>query len=377
MSETVKIIHAADLHLGAEFSFLDDAKKQLRKSELRLSFEKIIGICRDNKIDLLLLAGDVFDTNAVSEQEISAFFSGVEKIPETRVIAVFGNHDPLMQDSPFLNHALPENLHLIAKESESVSFDDINCTVYGSSFTSCYKPEPQRPFPASVDESRINIAVIHGDTAQGSNYNYVSREFLANSKMDYVALGHIHTHTDVQKVANTYYAYSGCPEPHGFDECGEMGIIAGSISKAESKFQFLPISRRRFETVTVDVSEDINSEQIACRIENTLKLLFGDNFGENLYKAVLVGELPETVKPNKSEIISRLENKVFFLKIKDETELRTDLQLLALEKSLKGEFVRVMLESMENEPERKGELAEALKIGLKAFSREVKFDEDK
>lgn len=375
MENFVKIIHAADLHIGAEFSFLDENKRKLRKSEARLTLEKIFNICKTNEIDFLLLAGDVFENNAVNSADIKAFLNGIEAIPETQVIAATGNHDPLTTDSPYFSGPLPKNFHIIDSENTKIDFDDKNCSIYGSAFLGCYK-EPQGPIKFNIDFGRINIAVIHGDIQQGSKYNYISREFLANSGMDYIALGHIHTHTDVQKIGNTNYAYSGCIEPHGFDETGEMGVIAAKIGKAQSDFNFVPVCARRHEIVTVDVNGKTTNAEIAECIVDSLKFHYGDSYGKNLYKIILTGFVSEQLCIDKAEIINRLADSVFFVKIKDETAVEINIDLLSREKSLKGEFVRVMLEKMQADPQNEA-LKDALNLGLKAFSGEVKYDEDK
>jgi hypothetical protein len=70
-------------------------------------------------------------------------------------------------------------------------------------------------------------------------------------------------------------------------------------------------------------------------------------------------------------------DKVYFIKLKDKTEIALDLESLSKEASLKGLFVKKMLERTENAPEDEKELyKKALKLGLKAFNTEVKYDED-
>ena len=78
----------------------------------------------------------------------------------------------------------------------------------------------------------------------GSDYNSVTPGFIESSGMDYIALGHIHKHTEIRRLGKTFYAYPGCPEGMGFDELGEKGVYIGEISKGGNSLEFLPTARR-------------------------------------------------------------------------------------------------------------------------------------
>ena len=78
---------------------------------------------------------------------------------------------------------------------------------------------------------------------------------------------------------------------------------------------------------------------------------------------------------NLSDLTARLNEKVYFAKIKDNTSLKLDLESLSKEKTLKGIFVKKMLEKIAL-VEDKEKYESALKLGLKAFSGEVKFEEN-
>ena len=64
--ETVKILHCADLHIGAAESFLGALAKS-RRAETLITFEKIISLAKEEEVKLLLIAGDLFDSNNIEE----------------------------------------------------------------------------------------------------------------------------------------------------------------------------------------------------------------------------------------------------------------------------------------------------------------------
>ena len=242
MSNTVRILHTADLHLGCEFAFLSASERAKRKAELIICCENIFKICHANSIDFLLLSGDVFDSNNVDEQTVNAFVSCFKLAPNTQVIYAAGNHDPLTANSPFLRDNLPENLTILDTCDQVVHFENKGVNIYGKSFASTYMQGSESFSLPISDDGRINIMVLHGDLGSdmSSGYNAITKDFIKNSNMDYVALGHIHEFSGIQVVGKTRYAYSGTPEPHGFDETGNKGVICANIGKDTFEYRFVP-----------------------------------------------------------------------------------------------------------------------------------------
>ncbi len=375
MNNSVRILHTADWHLGAAFSYLSHAKRQTRKAELILTGEKILNICKKNEIPLLLLPGDVFDSNSANADTVSAFLGCVRKYSDTRVVIAAGNHDPLTADSPFLCSPLPQNLYILGTNDECIYFEDIGVRVYGKSFKNVYMQSSERFSIIPPTDDIINIMVLHGDTEADSNYNRITPEFIRNSGMDYIALGHIHTFSGVRQLDSVYYAYPGCPEPHGFDETGEMGVICAVVSKGKVEHQFVPTAARRHETVRIDIGAATDNAAAAEIVKAELRSRFGETFDKNLYKIILCGEIQENMNISTDEVLARIADDVFFAKLRNETRFSADLQSLSNENTLKGKFVKTMLEKISAEPDNKA-LDSALNIGLRAFFTEVKYDEN-
>ncbi len=377
MKDTIRFMHAADFHLGAEISFLQGSKKAERKAEMIISAERIFSAAKQAQVDIVLLSGDIFDNNSADEQTVSAFFGWVNRLGDIPVILAAGNHDPLTSDSPYLKYSRPANLYVLGTDDECIPLTDLGIRVYGKSFKSVYMAGEARFSLFPEDDGAINLMVLHGELGYDltGDYNTVTKEFIENSGMDYIALGHVHTFSALKKAGSTYYAYCGCPEPHGFDETGEKGVIFGEISKKECTVKFLPTALRRHCLAEIDVSAAKNSTDAAEIVLNDLKSGFGDNFGRNLYKVILCGAVSEGISLNTSEILKRIENEIFYIKISNRTEIEIDLELTARESSLKGMFVRRMLQKIETDGDETGELRRALSLGLKAFNSEVDYSE--
>ena len=96
-SNEIKILHCADLHLGAEFSSLGNKASQ-RKREGFQVFEDIVSLCKEESVEFLLIAGDLFDHLHIDSQIITEVIDQFAGIPDTVVAIAPGNHDPLSID---------------------------------------------------------------------------------------------------------------------------------------------------------------------------------------------------------------------------------------------------------------------------------------
>lgn len=373
---SVKMLHCADVHLGAAESSLGTLAES-RRAETLITFEKIINLAKEQSVDLLLIAGDLFNSNNVESSFTDRVFESFNSIPNIKIVYAAGNHDPLNAESPFSKCTLPSNLFVLDTNDSFVEFSDINTRVYGKSFKEVYM-QGVESFSLKPDDAFINLMCIHGELRSdlGSDYNSITSDFIKTSGMDYIALGHVHKRTDVGKIGNTFVAYCGCPEGQGFDELQEKGVYVGEVSKGKCDLQFVPVAKRMHLAENVDISGLGTSGDIADCILNHIKSKYPDTYSENLYKIVLTGHIEDGVRLSLSEITTRINDFVYFAKLRDKTEVKLDFEALAQETTLKGIFVKNMLAKINaaNEDE-KEQLLYALNIGIKAFGGEVNYDE--
>ena len=374
---TVKILHCADVHIGALESFLKN-KAESRRRETLLTFEKIVDICKTEQVQVLAIAGDLFDSNSIESSFVEAVFNKIAEIPETKVIFAAGNHDPLNHQSPFVKYRLPQNIFVLGTNETVLTFEDINLKVYGKAFETAFLQGVSSPEIIHHDDEYIHLLVQHGELFAGnnSNYNPISREFIEKSNMDYIALGHIHKKSDIEKIGKTYFAYCGCPEGQGFDELDEKGVYLGEIGKDICNMQFISTAKRKHIYEKIDIS-NVTAGEIGEYILATLKEKQGENFSDNLYNIELIGNQSSETEINIADLTARLNDRIYFVKIKDCTANEINLEALAKEKNLMGIFAKKMLEKLSTtDPEMQEKYTNALKLGLKAFSTEVNFDEN-
>ncbi len=371
----MKILHTADLHIGAELSYLE-TNREARRYEVAAVFKNITKLCIDEKVDLCLIAGDLFDSNAAAKQFFGVVCDAIAEARGTRFLYVAGNHDPLDASSPFMGEKLPENLIVFGAEYETIVFEDLGARITGRSFShSGMEYKSAEPLP---DDDMINIMLMHCDFgAKGSIYNPITSDEVSKSGADYFALGHIHKRTAVEKVGNTFVSYPGCPEGQGFDEAGVKGVYMGEITKGEANLKFVPCSVRLHVVKKIDLSEAENTDSAFKIITSALEEDYGTDYVNNLYKLILTGAFENPKSIDISMLNMLLKDKLYFVKLRSKLRKKIDLLLLSKEPSLKGIFVRKMLERAENADENtKQEILEAMYLGLDAFETEVAYDED-
>ena len=223
----LRFLHAADFHLDSPFAALGGQKAALRRQEQRKQLRELAELAQGT--DLVLLAGDLLDSIRAYGETREALQEFFRCLPMPVFIAP-GNHDSYIPQSPYTRMELPENVHIFRSPViSSVELPELGCRVYGAAFTSSSSRPLLRGFEAE-DDGLVNVMTIHGDLAD-DRYNLITRQDIERSGLDYLALGHIHAYSGICSAGATVYAYPGCTEGRGFDETGEKGVIAGTVSK--------------------------------------------------------------------------------------------------------------------------------------------------
>ncbi len=355
----IRVLHCADLHLDAAFSLRSPREAESRRTSLRADFTSMIMYVRTHKVQLCLISGDLFDSMSVTAETKALMEREFASASECVFFLSPGNHDPLTPGSPYRSMNLPGNVHLFGAEKECVVLEELGVAVYGFAFDGTNGGvNPVLGYPKKQDEL-INILCCHGDLDGGSSSPYCpfTREDLGRSGFDYVALGHIHKGTGLQKENGVYWAYPGCIEGRGFDETGEKGFLIGEIGKGKCSMEFVPISKGRYEITELDVTGCTRSE--AAELIRRNAMTYGN---QTALRVILKGDVQEglVILP---EEIARGAEYPRSVEIVDKTHLAPDFTNVEQSNTLKGVFYRMMQEKIE-----KGEAQpEAMKYGLLAL----------
>ncbi len=358
----LKILHAADFHLDTPFEGLPEEKTKLRRTEQRMLLSSLAELARNERVDLVLLPGDMVDGEKVFYETESTIVRALGSVGCPVVIAP-GNHDCFTPKSIYSRINLPENVFVFKKnEIECLEFDEIGARVFGAAFTDRYSRSLLESFHAERYPGTLNLLCLHGELdAKDSRYDPVTSRQLEDSGIDYAALGHIHKGSGLRRAGETYYSWPGCPEGRGFDETGEhfVSIVEIDRESREAALRNVSIARRKYEVLNVDIS----------RAEPLLAIhsLLPDDTQSDIYRIVLTGQTDAS--PDAAMLQSSLEGLFFHLQIRDETRLREDIWEKAGSDTLRGIFLaklKAASSEAENEEE-KNKIEMAARWGLAAL----------
>ena len=355
----MKFVHIADMHLDSAFSNLSDKDimGDLRRLEQRKVFKKIIEYIKENDVGYLFISGDLYEHKYIKQSSIEYINNLFKEIPETKIFIAAGNHDPKVKNSYYNKFNWNSNVKIFDSFIEKVEESD--CNIYGYSFDDFYCNNCGIEDFLVEQNGKPNILVIHGNLdgvkKDDKPYNPISKKILLEKGFDYVALGHIHK----PDYENKKIVYPGSTISLGFDELGKHGMIVGELNQ-DLKLEFIPLDDEEFTISELNVDNLGSKEELIEKI-NTL------NINPNEYVEIIL-KGGRNFEIDKYDILKYIQNDRI-IKIKDETRLSRDLEKIANESTLRGLFVKEMLEKLENENdlEKKDILEKAVEIGLDAL----------
>lgn len=356
----MKIIHCSDLHLDSKMQTnLSKEKAKERNNEILITFQKMIEYAKENLVKIIIIAGDMFDRKNVSVKAKNIVKYAIESNPEIDFLYLKGNHD----EKEFLNEEeIPNNLKLFSsREWIKYQYED-NLIITGREFE-----ENNIDIYNSLilNKSDLNIVLMHGQESQNDikdKTEIINLKELKNKNIDYLALGHIHSYKKEKLDNRGVYCYSGCLEGRGFDECGKKGFVVLDINNKKIESKFIEFGQREICEIHIDVSNTLTTSEVELLISKSLKHINK----ENLVKVILEGKVSIDSERDINYLLKRFESEVYFIKIYDETTLKINYMDYKNDVSLKGEFIRLVLQQDITDEEKR----EIITTGIKALSGE-------
>ena len=359
----MKFIHIADMHFDSPFVNLADKENlgEKRRLEQRKIFKKVIEYIKNNNIEYLFISGDLYEHKYIKKTTIEYINNLFKEIPNTKIYISPGNHDPYLKNSYYNKFNWNENVKIFKNKIEKIETENAN--IYGFGFDDFYCTDCGIENLEIEEKNKINILVIHG-TLNGASleekqYNSIKSKTLEEKGFDYVALGHIHK-LDYNTYENQRIVYPGSTASLGFDELGQHGMIVGELDKEKIKLEFIPIDETEFIIQNLDITQINSKEEL---IETINELNIEEN---NLIEIYLTGK--RNFEIDTYEIKKFITNEKI-IKIKNKTKINYNLEIIAEENTLKGIFVKKMLDKynlLKNEEE-KSILENSIEIGLESL----------
>jgi DNA repair protein SbcD/Mre11 len=374
-----RILHMADVHLGARHDDLGPAAAAQRERQFA-AFQRAVELAISDKAELVLIAGDLFDSNSQPRRSVERAAAELSKLVERHVplVIIPGTHDCYepgsiyrVFDVPALAGARPgsDDVVVLTDERRHVTFAQLDITVHAwVAATKHITGSPLAGFSAAAagDGAKWQVGVIHGSFASVTDRDDVvfSEQEVAASGLDYLALGHWHSFRE-GRAKGTVWAYSGAPEPVAVDQDGAGQVALVTLTEVNGKRQVSVeprrVGRTVFERLELDAAEISSQQEIARRVL--------DRADADLVLDVrLVGVKADELDLNVDEIQQQAEGSFFRLRLRDESVAALPEGQLPPEDTIAGAFIRD-LEMRIDEAQRRGEadrateLREALRIG--------------
>lgn len=351
----MRLIHCSDLHLDSKMeSNLPAHQARERKVEILSTFARLTAWAREQKVDGILIAGDLFDTRRVSAKTAELVLDIMAQAAEVEFFYLRGNHDECRD--VFGGREMPQNVKTFG--------ENWTCYRRGDVVIAGLEPENWDSMYAGLELSAdtVNIVLLHGQVSTQPGQELIALPKLRGRNIDYLALGHIHSYQKEKLDDRGSWCYCGCLEGRGFDECGEKGFVLLDIEKGGVKTTFVPFAARQLREVVADISDCVTVTQL----QNALETAAAGISPESLVKCTLVGTYTPETQKDLTYLAKNLSQRFWFVKIKDDSRFRMDRGAYEHDISLKGEFIRMVMASDRSEEE-KGRIICA---GLQALAGE-------
>lgn len=380
----LRFLHAADIHLGRQFSGLQRSSPELGDLFRRAGYsawERMVQTAINNRVDFVTLAGDVFDAVHPTVRARVTFMKGIQRLHEAGipVFMALGNHDPL-RTFPAALRSLP-GLHLFGPNPDvpgSGAVEHVEgVVVFGASYEKSVVTENLAKRFSRDKGIDVAIGVLHANVfgySAHKDYAPCTLDDLRQVPMDAWCLGHVHSGQVLWE--DPLILYAGTSQGAHAAECGIKGCYLVTVNeRGSSSAAFVPLAPVNWEEVHLDATGLDSPERLLEVAEETCVGLVPA--GQDLEAVVVrihvtgVGSkhLSEVMKTNHEiqdllvERLSELPVPVFPESLTDLTSSGFDIESLSEEEGFLGEFLRLCRRSADD-PESIRELATEIQTDL-------------
>ena len=352
----MKFIHTSDIHIDSPLTArLSPSAARERKREIITSFRNIIEDAREIGAVGIIIAGDLFDNDKVGIKAIDSIIGIIENAYDIFFFYLPGNHEKDRITASGIK--IPDNLKIFGEEWTYFKID--NVTITGKS-----KVSSDMFSSLSLYEKDINIVTLHGELSASDSSDKISTKELEELPIDYLALGHYHSYSETPISTRGTAVYSGTPEGRGFDEAGDKGYVIIDIDNGRVTHTFVKRSIRTLHIINVDISGADREIEIENRVAHALLGISP----EDIVRVVLVGEYEPGLFRDTDSLNARFASRYFYFEAKDSSKLRISADDYKNDRSLKGEFIRLV---MSKEEISDNEKAAIIECGIRALAGEV------
>ena len=375
----LRLLHTADVHLGARHADLGDRAATQRERQFA-AFVAAVDLALAEKVDLVLIAGDLFDSNVQPRRSVERAAAQLKRLVDARIRIVIapGTHDVFDRASIYRAYDLPalagavgsDLVTVLDPDHPDVHLKSLDVVVHGRCFPTKRAPHsPLLDFDVSKDDRATwHVGLLHAALAiegktDGDDVVVTAAEIEA-SHLDYLALGHWHS-TTKGKAGRTTYAYSGSPEPVALDQDRAGNVLLVSLDAVDGKkhvtVEERKVGRTRFERIQLDAATVGSQPQLVAKLAERAD-------PDLMLDAELIGVRPDELDVHVEEIEAELAERFLKVRVRDKAVSPLPEGPVASPDTVLGAFVRDLeaqvaeLEAADDDAGA-GELRDALRLG--------------
>ena len=328
-----RLLHMADVHLGARHDDLGDAAAKQRERQFA-AFSRAIDAAMERRVDVVLICGDLFDSNAQPRRSVERAAGELARLAERHIRAVLipGTHD--CYDAASIYRAfdlramagLPPDsdlLTVLTPDLPSVFFRELEMQVHGPVFPT--KAAPRSPLDGlrvgsaadAPGPAAYQVGMIHGSLrVEGkvtSDDVLFTADEIAASGLHYLALGHWHSFLQ-GRAGRTVWAYPGAPEPVALDQDGAGNVLLVSIEGPTAapavRVESVAVGRTRFQHLDVDVSSIASQDELCRRLRDLAH-------PDLVLDVRLLGVAPDSLDLDTEEVGRQVRESFFRFRLRD------------------------------------------------------------
>ncbi len=375
----LRLLHTADVHLGARHADLGDRAATQRERQFA-AFVTTIDLALAEKVDLVLIAGDLFDSNVQPRRSVERAAAQLQRLVDARIRLVIapGTHDVYDRASIYRAYDLPalagavgsDLVTVLDPDHPDVHLKPLDLVVHGRCFATKRAPHsPLQDLDASGDDRATwHVGLLHAALAiEGKTDGddvVITTDEIAASHLDYLALGHWHSMLK-GKAGRTSYAYAGAPEPIALDQDGAGNVLLVGLDAADGKKQ-VSIEERNVGRTRV---EKLQLDAASVGSQPALVTTLSERSDPDLVLDVeLIGVRPDELDVHVDEVEGELADRFLKVRVRDRSVAPLPDGPLAPADTVLGAFLRD-LEAQIAEAEARddeatsNELRDALRLG--------------
>ena len=405
----LRFLHCADAHLDTPHTIDDLEQADVRRAELRSAFSSMMLYVKQNRIPLLLIAGDLFSHAFLSQETTALLRREFASAPDCQIVIAPGNHDFYAEDTVYQTASFPANVHIFKKDTPecfSLTFTDdsgktVSAEVWGFANTAPdmngyevldgFRLPEKQPGTHRIFVGHAVLAGTRRDE-DTSHAPCLKKEQLAAAGFDYCALGQYHTSDGVRRIEattsagktrTTYFSYAGCLVGRGFSESGVRGALCGTLDfddNGDTVFSVrrVRIARRRYECLDIDLDAFDDTKKTEAGLigifKEAIKQAVSDKKmaapdRDTALRLTVSGTLPAELLLSEPRIAAELQPLSSLTLIDRTTPCQTEA--LASDPTLRGAYYQALADKLQSEdPILRETAALALRLGMQELKQD-------